>query len=462
MADFAISPMNYAGAFAGLRDPSDEFTNNLQTGGLIYDQQIKVQQHQLQLQRAQQMQSMAAHVAQDPTPQNVAQLSIAFPEMSEQFKRGYDMLQPAQRDSMVRQVTPVYAALQSGSPDVAVRLLREQAQAYQNAGDDQHAQTTGTMADLVEAHPDMGKMIGGLMLSSAMGHEKFSETFGHLGEETRKQAAAPLEREKIAAETANLQSQVTQRAGQLALDKDKLTSETQLKLKELELQYGAPPPESQKIINESAMNAAAGEQSAARLTDLAARMEQLDGATGSRGATTETLKRIFGVEDGVSALKQEYARIVNNQALGQIKDALGGRVTDVDMKMAMGSVPSANASPQAISSYLRGAAKLQRVEAAMQNARAEWLSQAGRQGHLGPAKTDLSIMGTKVPAGTTFSDFSRQFMQRKAEEIGAQSAVASAQGKSYMRFAQPQQAPNAMSPSSNPLGDSSVLNPGAR
>jgi hypothetical protein len=84
------------------------------------------------------------------------------------------------------------------------------------------------------------------------------------------------------------------------------------------------------------MQAAAGEQSASPPGGLANRMEQADRATGGGGKAAEAWKKATGGGDGVTALKQEYARIVNNQALGSIKEALGGRVTDVDMKVAMG------------------------------------------------------------------------------------------------------------------------------
>jgi hypothetical protein len=46
----------------------------------------------------------------------------------------------------------------------------------------------------------------------------------------------------------------------------------------------------------------------------------------------------------------------------------------------------------------------------------------------------MTVMGTKVPQGTTFADFSRQFIQQKAEQIAAQSSLARAQGRSYLRF----------------------------
>ena len=59
--------------------------------------------------------------------------------------------------------------------------------------------------------------------------------------------------------------------------------------------------------------------------------------------------------------------------------------------------------------------------------------------HLGKPKGDIEVDGIKVPAGSTFVDFSRQFMQRRTEERAAQQATQQVQGRGYMRFAQPQQ-----------------------
>lgn len=457
-------PANYVGAFDGVPNPVQSFTQGLQSGVATQYAGLQQQMQQYQFQRAQQMQRAALQVAQNPTPESLAQLSIAFPEMGEQFKRSFDMLQPAQQQAHLKQGIPVYAAVLSGRYDVAANALRDQATAMTNSGDEAGAKATNTIADIVEQHPDQAKFIIGLHLASALGPDKFKDTFSTVGDQTRTQELFPATQEKVQAEAdvagANAQTQLgrnraeiqkiqtdaTTAAGRLQLDRDALMSGTQERIYGLQLQYGMPDDASKALINKAAMDATAGEQTSSRYLDLATKMEQASRTTGFIGTAAEAFKAATGVENGQTALKQEYARIVNTGALSTIKDALGGRVTDVDMKTAMSVVPGPNASTEAVVSYLRGVAKISQINAATQEAQAEWLAQQGRAGTLGPAVKDLSIMGTQVPKGTTFADFSRQFIQKKAAEITAQSALVQAQGRSYMRFAAPQPGDAAAAP----------------
>jgi hypothetical protein len=483
MPEFA--PIDYSGAFANTPDPTQAFTQGLQSGLVTQQGLLQQQMQRAQFGRLQQMQQATMQVAQNPTPQSIAQLSIAFPEMSENFKRSFDMLTPAQQLARVNQASQVYAAAQNGRPDIAAQLLREQAQAAQNSGDAQGAQHQLRMAEWAETHPKSFTGMAGAILAAAMGPDKFGQTFRDIGSETRDQglypsklqesqagadiktaeaAAAPA---KIAADIADKNSVISQRAGQLALDRDKLASEQQLKRYELDLQYGTPAPEAAKLINEAATNGAAGEMSASRLNDLSERMEQMLKSRDSSwyggkasGTAYDLFAKVSG-GDASTALKQEYERITNNQALGQIKDALGGRVTDVDMKVALGSVPGPNASPEVVTSYLRGTAKLQQLQATMENAKAEWLAQAGHQGHLGPLKKDISIMGTQVPAGTTFADWSRQMLKTKADQLSAQSSLSRAAGRSYMRFADPNNSDSAPQQGAGQPATSAALTPAA-
>lgn len=451
MPEFA--PIDYSSTFANVPDPTQAFTQGIQSGLMTQQGLLQQQMQRAQFGRMQQMQQATMQVAQNPTPTNIAQLALAFPEISEQTKRAFDMYQPAQQQAHLKALTPVYAAAQGGRPDVAAGLLDQQAQGFENSGMQQDAQEARTMAQLLRTSPQHATLMLGTSLAGVLGPEKFGQTFKDLGSESREQGLLPAKLQegqanadiktaeavgaptKVAADIANTNSMIAQRAGQLALDRDKLQSETALKLRELNLQYGTPPDDTRKLINESATAGAAGEMSASRLNDLAQRLETAQRTTGGVGSTKELIKRAWGSGDAETALKQEYGRIVNNQALGQIKDALGGRVTDVDMKVALGTVPDANASPEVITSYLRGAAKLQQLSATMDNAKAEWLAQAGRAGHLGPLKQDITVLGTQVPAGTTFADWSRQFVQKKAEQLSAQSALAKVQSRSYMRWA---------------------------
>ena len=84
---------------------------------------------------------------------------------------------------------------------------------------------------------------------------------------------------------------------------------------------------------------------------------------------------------------------------------------------------------------MRGMAKLNQLTAVTENAKAEWVNSVG---HLGKPKTDINIDGINVPAGSTFTDFARQYLATKAEQRGAQQSQQNVGSRSYMRWANPQ------------------------
>lgn len=478
----ADQPINYAlqvqqpfqaaaqGVALGSAERNDQFQQQ--------QQGLQIQQQQLGMARMQAMQQAAAAVAQNPTPTAIAQLSIAFPEMAKQFQDSAAVLAPEQQRQRIQQATPIYAAMVSNHPDIAASLLNQQAEAAQNAGDVEGAQHARVMAQWATAHPDSFKMSAGMMLSSAMGPDKFADTFKAVSpagiqaqqggadkataEATVAQNTIPEQEAAAGLKNADTRSLIAQRSGELALNQDKLTTETQTKLRELELQYGTPDAEGRKLVDEAATNGAAQEQSAARLNDLAGRVQAAGTGYGTGGKAADVWNRAFGTENGTTALKQELARAVTSTAVEQLRAQLGGggRFTDTDMKVALSNVPDENSNPAFVASYLRGMAKLQNLAAAQENAKAEWLSQAR---HLGKAPRDITVMGTTVPAGTTFSDFSRQFIQQKAAAMQAQQGLAQVQGRSYMRFAAPGAgaAPAADAASAPPVGGASDTAPSA-
>ncbi len=447
-------PMDYSGAFSNLPDPAQSFTQGLQGGAGLAQAQTQQVMQQMQMARQRSMWMAAQQVASNPTLQNVSQLSIAFPEISEQLGRSFNMLQPAQQQAKMQAAIPIYAAMQSGRYDVAKNLAQEQQEAYQNSGNDGEAQYWGHFADLIDSNPQHAHMAGGLMLASTLGPDKFKDTFSSLpaadvgfnseGASTQKNQAeadvqsanAMTQLGRNQAEIGQIQSNVTNQAGRLQLDRDQLMSNTQLKLQELQLQYGKPPDSVRPVIDEAMTNAASSEAAANRYLDLANRMESSGLGHGLGGVASDYFAKATGTEDGAQALKQEFARIVNNTTLSQAKDSLGGRVTDTDMKVAMGPVPSPNADPSVVTAYLRGTAKLMQVAAAQNEAKGQWLAQSGQSGNLGRASTDMTIMGTRVPAGSNFADFSRQFLKQKADQIAQESAIINAQSRGYMKHAQ--------------------------
>lgn len=159
------------------------------TGALQAAQGIQAFRDQNQAQVAQQqLQEDLANLAQQPTTVGVSQIMVKYPQLSEHFKRTFDVLDKQEKDARVGQASQVYAALQTGENDLAIQTLKDQAEGYRAAGRDKDAQAMDTMAQLIELNPDMAKTTTGLFLASAMGSEKFTDTFTALESNRRKQA----------------------------------------------------------------------------------------------------------------------------------------------------------------------------------------------------------------------------------------------------------------------------------
>jgi hypothetical protein len=133
-----------------------------------------------------------ATLSANPTPQAIAQMSIKYPQLSEGFKRSYDMLAPEQKQARLSATVPVYAAALNGQPGVAADLLDRQADSLKNSGREQEAEQTRAFATLFRDQPESAKQTAGLLLSAVMGPDKFVETFGQLGQEQRAAELQPL------------------------------------------------------------------------------------------------------------------------------------------------------------------------------------------------------------------------------------------------------------------------------
>lgn len=182
-----MDPINYTVAVA---NPIENALKGYQAGLGVTQLQQEQQAQQAAAAQKQQMQADLAQLSANPSTQAIAAMSIKYPQLSEQFKRSFDMLEPTKRQAKLTHASQVYSAVLSGRSDIAADLLKKQAEGYRNAGDEAEAQASETWAKLVTDHPETVKRDAGLMLSSVMG-EKFAETFGKLGAEQRAQELQP-------------------------------------------------------------------------------------------------------------------------------------------------------------------------------------------------------------------------------------------------------------------------------
>lgn len=213
--------------------------------------QVELAQKQAALAQQQQMKEKLAALAANPTTEGIAALSIEFPQFSEHFKRSFDMMDATKKQAKVERAGQAYAALHSDKPEIAEKLLRDQAIAYRNGGDEAGAKSNEHLAELIKTDPKTAKMIAGTYLSAVLGPGKFAETFKTLGTEARAnelqssavaKGAAEADEKRVEATTKALGA-IGQKAGALALAKNVKPEQVQAMFKSLAASGAIPKEE---------------------------------------------------------------------------------------------------------------------------------------------------------------------------------------------------------------------------
>jgi len=455
-------PGPYDYSIGAIPDPSASFMQGVQGAVGLQNLQLQQQQAAAALAQQQQQAQVVGALLRNPNPSadDYSRATLAVPGLREHFKQSWEMRNSDQQQSLLSEIGQVHAALTAGQPQYAADILRNRAAALKNSGgSQQEIQAAQDMASTIDANPDFARTLTGMKLASIPGGDKVFANLKTAQDTTQAAAEGPAKARTAEAEArikeaeaavapqtqqqklqtgvwnnANVQSQIAERAARLGLDKDKLTTETQLKLTELNQKLGQLPDDARKIVNESAVSAVSSEQQVQQYHTLASQLDGIGSSWGAGSSAHEWLKRATGSEDAVSALKREYTRMASQ---GVIKLLPPGPASDKDIANAKEGIPNANAAPEVMASYLRGMAKLSAYDAVLNNAKAEW---AGAVQHLGKTKADIEIDGVKVPAGTTFNDFARGYIGKKADALNAAATVGT---RSYMRYAAPPAAPAA-------------------
>ena len=204
---------------------------------------------------------------------------------------------------------------------------------------------------------------------------------------------------------SNLRSQISDRSARLNLDAQKTAADVANTMSSIQKNLNDIPADTRKLINESATLAATSKQSADQFNDLAKRLDASGGGYGVFSSASDFLKKGAGFQGGMTQLRQEYTRLRNTAA---IKSLPPGPATDKDIAMALKGFPSENASATDLSSFLRGMAKLQDVDASINNAKTDWLAQ--NNGTLTRAKDTFVAGDYATKPGETFNDFARRIV----------------------------------------------------
>lgn len=171
-----MEPYNYASQL-GLDGPNvgDSYLKGLTIASGLQDRKIEQEAAQAKLAAEQAKQEQA--IAQqkllndfsnnpNPTAEDYAKITRAMPQLSEGFKRSWDILQPAQRDAHWNETVGVYAATLNNKPEAAAKILNDKADALENSGDTAKAEQVRKMAELAIEDPEYAKKSAYLSLYS--------------------------------------------------------------------------------------------------------------------------------------------------------------------------------------------------------------------------------------------------------------------------------------------------------
>lgn len=180
-----MDPIDYTSAFNNIPSPTASFVQGIKDGAGIQQVQAERQMQQAKLQMQQQMQADMLELSQNPSSANIAKYSAKYPQLTEQLKKTWDMVEPAERQAKLDHATQVYAAFNSDRPDVALKLMRDQAAALRNSGHEREASAAEAMAQVFEKDPTFAKIQTGKILGAIAGPEKFAAAFKDIGGEQR-------------------------------------------------------------------------------------------------------------------------------------------------------------------------------------------------------------------------------------------------------------------------------------
>jgi hypothetical protein len=134
--------------------------------------------------------------------------------------------------------------------------------------------------------------------------------------------------------------------------------------------------------------------------ELARQYEQSAGkmASGVAGSFNEWVKEQTGNQDQISLLRKDWAAVKASEV---VKNLPPGAASDADVALALAGFLPTNAKPEAVASFLRGIAKLSKINGEYQSFKANYLAE--NKSPSGMLKAWREHSKENVPSGSTMS-----------------------------------------------------------
>lgn len=149
-------------------------------------------------------------------------------------------------------------------------------------------------------------------------------------------------------------------------------SEQEFREQQAKVKAGELSATVQGILDKSQTEAIDAGQRSRSLTVLADDVNKLDIGGGLESTTSESIKKLLGSQDDVSELRRRFNAIRASQSVQNLPP---GPASDKDIQLALSGFPAENAGGQQITAFLRGAAKLENINAAFQTFKSDLISE---------------------------------------------------------------------------------------
>jgi hypothetical protein len=246
-----MGPIDYT---VKMPDPLGGFKEGLSIGDALFQRQANMELNRGKLALAQQENELAqqkfeAEQARQAkinalyaklskpgaTTQDYMELAMVLPkEQSDALREAFKTMKEEERQAALTDTANVFSAFQMGDTTLAASLIRDQAKAYRDVGNEAAAKVRESFADRIEADPNEANAVSvmyGYMLSGFPGGEKTIDAITKLATERRAAADWPtlheekvqaLAKAKSEAEKAAIEAQFLEREKILGLEKSAL------------------------------------------------------------------------------------------------------------------------------------------------------------------------------------------------------------------------------------------------
>lgn len=192
-----VAPIDYS---INVQSPFEAALGGMKLGATVAEVQAQAEARKAQQDALTQLKGLFSNP--NPTAADFARVSAFLPkDMSESVRKSWDLLNSEQQGNRLSQAGQVYSALNAGSPEVATKLLSDQATAYRNAGNEREAKAAETYIELIKMNPASAKTNIGLMISQLPGGDKVISSVATLQGEQRTEEKQPFEVSKLKSES---------------------------------------------------------------------------------------------------------------------------------------------------------------------------------------------------------------------------------------------------------------------